>query len=109
MDQIKIRSLPDEKLMIRAGVHTGPASAAVVGIKMPRYTIIGDTVNTASRMESNSERGRVHISNSTYDVLDLSNFDITSRGELDIKGKGKMSTYFVDKCHDSRSVKLLQQ
>lgn len=88
----------DEDVMIRAGVHTGSIVAAIVGKKMPRYTLVGDTVNTANRMESNSERGKLHISKSTKMALDQAGavYTCTERGTMQIKGKGEMETFFVD-------------
>jgi len=80
---------------IRIGIHTGPVVAGIVGVKKFQYDIWGDTVNTASRMESSGEAGKVNISGSTYELV-KDKFAFTHRGKIQAKGKGEVDMYFVE-------------
>ncbi len=80
---------------IRIGMHTGPVVAGIVGVKKFAYDIWGDTVNTASRMESSGEAGMINISETTYTLV-KDTFKCNYRGEIEAKGKGKVKMYFVE-------------
>ena len=90
---------------IRIGVHTGPIIAGVVGQKKLSYDIWGDTVNTASRMESSGEAGKVNISGSTYEFV-KGFFICEYRGKMPVKYKGEIDMYFVNGIRPELSIDM---
>lgn len=82
---------------MRLGIHAGPIVAGIVGVKKFQYDVWGDTVNTASRIETNGEVGKVNVSEVIYQLLkDEPAFHFEYRGLIKAKGKGEMKMYFVD-------------
>ena len=83
---------------MRVGIHTGPVVAGIVGVKKFQYDIWGDTVNIASRMESNGTVEKVNISQDTYELMKEDPlFIFEARGKIKAKGKGEVEMYFVTK------------
>jgi class 3 adenylate cyclase len=81
-------------LQVRAGMHLGPAITGVIGLRRLHYDVWGDAVNTASRMESTGETGRIQVSAAVWHELRQA-FAFRCRGTIAVKGKGPMCTFFL--------------
>ncbi|XP_061188147.1 uncharacterized protein LOC133196250 [Saccostrea echinata] len=83
-------------IQLKIGINSGSCMAGIVGSKLPRYCLFGDTINVASRMKSTGLRNQIHISHSTYTLLaKTGKYTILKRGIVNIKGKGEMPTYWL--------------
>lgn len=96
LDALEKRNQHSEiKWQIRIGIHSGKVTGGVVGIKKYIYDVFGDTINTASRMEANSEPMRINVSEKTYEITQQT-FSYTSRTLTEVKGKGLYQMYFLN-------------
>lgn len=96
-EQKRINQLEGKTLWeCRIGIHTGEVVAGVIGKRKFAYDIWGDTVNTASRMESNGEVNKINISGDTYENI-KEFFECTYRGKINVKNKGEIDMYFVER------------
>uniref|UniRef100_A0A4W3I4W5 Adenylate cyclase type 2 n=1 Tax=Callorhinchus milii TaxID=7868 RepID=A0A4W3I4W5_CALMI len=94
LDVINRHSFNDFKL--RIGINHGPVIAGVIGAQKPQYDIWGNAVNVASRMDSTGVLGKIQVTEETSNVLQTLGYNCTCRGIINVKGKGKLTTYFVN-------------
>ncbi|KAJ6665455.1 hypothetical protein lerEdw1_003296 [Lerista edwardsae] len=97
MDQMKyINEHSFNNFQMKIGLNIGPVVAGVIGARKPQYDIWGNTVNVASRMDSTGVPDRIQVTTDMYQVLTLNNYQLECRGVVKVKGKGEMTTYFLN-------------
>ncbi|MBD2181274.1 PAS domain S-box protein [Planktothrix sp. FACHB-1355] len=108
---LQFRTPGNQPIALRIGIHTGAVVAGVIGRRKPIYDLWGDTVNVASRMESQGEPGQIQVSQTVYEHLQK-NYRFQERGTISIKGKGLMNTYWLlghKKARDFRSTSVTNE
>uniref|UniRef100_A0A8C4TYX6 adenylate cyclase n=1 Tax=Falco tinnunculus TaxID=100819 RepID=A0A8C4TYX6_FALTI len=97
MDQMKyINEHSFNNFQMKIGLNIGPVVAGVIGARKPQYDIWGNTVNVASRMDSTGVPDRIQVTTDMYQVLAANNYQLEYRGVIKVKGKGEMTTYFLN-------------
>uniref|UniRef100_A0A803SXF0 Adenylate cyclase type 5 n=1 Tax=Anolis carolinensis TaxID=28377 RepID=A0A803SXF0_ANOCA len=97
MDQMKyINEHSFNNFQMKIGLNAGPVVAGVIGARKPQYDIWGNTVNVASRMDSTGVPDRIQVTTDMYQVLIVNNYQLECRGVVKVKGKGEMTTYFLN-------------
>ncbi|HRX55664.1 MAG TPA: adenylate/guanylate cyclase domain-containing protein, partial [Verrucomicrobiales bacterium] len=90
-----IQEMVEGPINLRVGIDSGPVIAGIIGRNKFSYDLWGDTVNIASRMESNGLAGKIQVSENTWNIL-KDKFTFTERGEIEIKGKGSMRSWILE-------------
>jgi guanylate cyclase len=94
-DHVATHDFDGHRLTLRIGINSGPVVAGIIGTHKFSYDMWGDTVNTASRMESSGVPGQIQVSPATHDLLTGNGYALEPRGTIDIKGKGEMDTWIL--------------
>ncbi|KAI6238685.1 Guanylate cyclase [Aphelenchoides fujianensis] len=95
---LRLPHLPDQRIQMRMGIHSGPAVAGIVGAAAPRYCVFGSTVNVAAKMEAAGQAGRIHVTDATKCLLEThypGEYLIAERGEVLLKSIGSMNTFWL--------------